>query len=114
MDKLFLSVKKHGSEKADFYIDIMKAIAFTVTDSGYALKIIFSGNDIVLPNIIPQHVSMTYAQLAEFLTKITVWADSATSFGTNEFNKNISRICKASNISENLFSYDDWVLKLNF
>ena len=113
MDKMFLAVKRHGQERASMYIDIISAIGFKITDSGSAMKIIYPTTEIVLADILPAHVSMTYAQMIEIFTKIVILGKDYMSNANNQFTKSIEQICKDAGSASNLFEFRDGILKFN-
>lgn len=112
MDKMFLAVKRHGQERPYLFINIANAIGFQVTDSGTAMKMILPEKEVVLVDILPEHISMTYAQMIEIFTKIVIDGSLFGIDGNNQFTKRIEKICKDCGSPSNLFDFKDGILKL--
>jgi hypothetical protein len=112
MEKMFLAVKRHGYERPNMYINIANAIGFKITDSSSAMKIIYPTTEIVLADLLPQHVAMTYAQLVEIFTRIVILASDYAINANNQFSKEIERICKDCGAQGNMFEFKDGILKL--
>ncbi len=112
MEKMFLAIKRHGQEKPHMYVNIINAIGFQITDSGSAMKIILPEKEIVLVDILPEHIPMTYYQMVEIFTRIVIEASVYSINGNNQFTKTVEKICRDAGSSANLFDFKDGILRL--
>ncbi len=114
VDKLFLALKRQGSDRPYLYIDLKKVIAFEVMDSVKGINFIFSDSKIPVDNIIPEHCNITYYQLAEILSKIIIdsYNNSLTTYKSREFNDDINKFCKNAGVSTTVFEYDSGIVKI--
>lgn len=112
MEKMFLAVKKHREERPYMYVNISNAIGFQVADSGTAMKVMLPEKDIILVDILPEHISMTYTQMVEIFTRIVIAGTIFGMDGNNQFTKRIEKICRDCGSPNNLFDFNDGILKL--